>query len=451
MIVYIIKANENPETIPDYVQTVYLISDKNTSVKKINEFKEKIRKRIKIIKMATPPKYPEIVEKLRPRIEKEFGKYTTILHPYLVKNLIKDMKRWGFGNEENLEPHRLIEIAISYIDREKYEDMIKEGQEEYSIKFLQGRKAWTDTDLMNFTIWFTFTKVIKPPDQTFADIVATSGKGLKPSERKAIVAFKDYIDGAFEIVHTEKQCYIGQDVLTKENYYILKPEISRLPKLEVGSIIRCKIFPWKGFFIIYGPVMVVPKKDAEEYKQQIYDLIEKTTKPSKEERMAVHSDFIDFFGTDNVIFETSKELEDAVNRFIDWLTRKEMGDTKKHTDTEPPKRFVVPESIMGKKGYGLISSIEHGTYVVPNFQELKTIFSIDNPRDYPNWRRILREIIEDPEIPPEALRLAAENKEDIMEEMIKEIVSEKIKGSDEPLDDLIEKYREILKKEKSNK
>ncbi len=445
MIVYIIKANDDPRSIPEYAQTVYLICDKNTSSERINEFKDSIDARLKIIRMPSFQKYPEIVEKIKPIIEKEFGKYTTILHPYLIKNLIKDMKKWGFDNEADLEPHRLIEITISFIDRKKYEDIIKKGQEEYSIKYLQGRKAWTDTDLMNFTIWFTFTKVVKEPDQTFADIVASSGKGLKPSERKAIIAFKDYIDGAFEIIHTDKQCYIGQDLLTKENYYILKPEVTRLPKLEIGSIIRCKIFPWKGFFVIYGPVMVVPAKDAEEYKQQIYDLVEKSTKPSKEERMAVHRDFIDYFGTDNVIFETSAELEDAVNRFIDWLTRKEVGDTRKHIDEEPPKRFIVPDNIRNKKGYGLISSMEYGTYVVPNYQELKTMFSIDNPKEYPNWKIILKEIIEDPEIPVEALRLAAEAKEDILEEMVKEIVSEKIDVSEEDLDSAIEKYRKQIK------
>ncbi|MGQ9628688.1 MAG: hypothetical protein ACUVXI_00020 [bacterium] len=268
--------------------------------------------------------------------------------------------------------------------------------------------------------------------RTFLEVFLQERGDLSPEVKDEILKWREFKEGLFTVIEKDENKLRLKDIIDpdgKEYIAHSSSDEEGFRNIADGSFVLARLLPWRDHYIFSGSLHIFSpeaKEDileiAEQARRQFYGIPEEEIERIREEQKKMHRAFVEYFGSDEVIFSTGfrlrKELRDFVKYYYLELTDEGTGETlAARYERERGKKFQLPEitfpeEILSARDIGLIFDEEDGPQIIPWYKLLRQIFSEGDFRKIPNYREIILGYLERGGIPRLAMeRMAKQNPE----------------------------------------
>ena len=273
-------------------------------------------------------------------------------------------------------------INFAYTDTEEW----LKAQQEF-LEFFQEREP-TEEELERLQTAYVFSRKHSVHKKTFVRLFVECFEELYGKEwSRDIMMLEENFDSYFEITKIEGELLTVKDLFFEETFEVESPfEESYISE---GYIIGGRIFTWKDSYFFFGPLLLFEEEDARENIKTFTDV-------ARESFENATQSFLEYFGTNVVIFENRAELEKKLNEFLYWFFKnKTLPGVFKEDDSFTPVTF---EEVDGKKEIGLIIDYDMGQIVIPGYGYAVNLFS-GKWDDVPDYEGMAKNILYKDEIP----------------------------------------------------
>ena len=253
---------------------------------------------------------------------------------------------------------------------------------------------------ISFLDWYTL-EWQSEFENTFPDrFVETHGDLMSRDVREMILGWRGVIDGIFEVKGQRSDEYHMKNLIN-EREYVVYPTASMADasSFEIGDFINARITPVGDFHTFSGVVAKIPCDGSDKERGDIYRLAfetqtryprkafkdnDKKLKASMELLQKSYNDFIDYFGTDELIgagWEMAQKYQDFLRYGVFEKRDPETGlsNAEKHERKLgkiyrlPPVNF--PETLLEQSGVGMLFDPAQGISFLEEYDSFVDIFS----------------------------------------------------------------------------
>jgi hypothetical protein len=293
-------------------------------------------------------------------------------------------------------PENLIKniIAFAFEDQGEWELALEEFYQSLD------NEEPTEEELDQFETDYVFSRKHSVYNKTFIRLFVECYEELYGKEwSKDIVALEENFNSYFEILKIDKDHLMVKDLLLEDTFTVDYPSLGLEPNPE--DIIHGNLFPWKGEYFFFGPIIVYEEEEAKEAMQEftfvIRDSYQNTT-----------SSFLEYFGDNIIIFKDYKELEDKVNQFMYWFFRNKIPQGIFTDEEKENLQRVTFDDLEGEKEIGLIIDHGMGQILLPGYGYAVKLLSGQWDK-VPNYQEKARTLLYQEEIPSYFVKELIEN------------------------------------------
>lgn len=282
----------------------------------------------------------------------------------LPENLLADITHFAFSDED--------EWLIAFTE---------------FLKILDEEEP-TEEDIDEFESDYVFTRKHSVHKKTFVRLFIECFEEMYGREwSKDIITLEENFHSYFEILKLTEDSLLVKDLIMGDTLSVGYPSVDY--KVKEGDIVSGKIFTWKGEHFFFGPMFLYETGDAQETVRAFTDVV-------KESYENATQSFLDYFGTNMIIFKDCTELEEKLNQFLAWFFRNRIpSGILKEDDTFTPVAF---EEMSGKKEIGFIIDYSMGHMVIPEYGYALRLFS-GKGEETPDCEKMAKKILHEEEIP----------------------------------------------------
>ncbi|KYK28795.1 MAG: hypothetical protein HXS48_14965 [Theionarchaea archaeon] len=253
-------------------------------------------------------------------------------------------------------------------------------------KSLGGRSPTLD-EIESFEMDYIFARKHSLYKKSFIRLFVERFEELYGKEwSKDILSLDENFEGFFEVVTEENGSVVATNLVMGEQLEIQYPADCDVSK---GDILTGRVFKWRGDYYFFGPLGAVNEeqdiKSTKAFAFRMKEMCENATKS-----------FIEYFGTNVVIFKDREELEEKFDKVIYWFYRNktppgvyEEGEELEH---------LTFEELREKKEIALLIDFDAGHRVVPEYGYAVKLFS-GKWEEVPNYKERVKTILFHDEIP----------------------------------------------------
>ncbi|MEK7432129.1 MAG: hypothetical protein AABZ74_03265 [Cyanobacteriota bacterium] len=298
-----------------------------------------------------------------------------------------------------------LEKAIDF--RKKLFNFLKE--KETKKEFIKELEKYNLSETNSrFEEWFIFEKSFSE-GQNLLDVFLL--QELNNQDKELIISWKNYVFGIFKVKKEEKENYVLLDMLNNEKYHVEIKSYDK--KLKVGEYIIARILPFfESYIFANSPYFLKTDSNDEIYKLvALFELefpysafIDNKQKmeTSYKIQFMEHDDFIEFFGSDEIIVE-GKEINNKLQEFYHYRyfqkKDKEQGKTiakvfREKFGTYPEIPHVeIPQYINDLDDVGIIYDKIEGLNFLPWYGVFKEIFRNENFKEITGYKECVLEYL----------------------------------------------------------
>lgn len=253
---------------------------------------------------------------------------------------------------------------------------------------------------ISFLDWYTL-EWQSEVESTFPDrFVETHGDLMSRDVREMILGWRDVVDGIFEVKGQRSDRYHMKNLINEREYMVYPTaSMTDASLFEIGNFINARITPVGDFHTFSGVVAKIPCDGSDKERGDIYRFAFKTQtryprkafkdndkrlKASMELLQKSYNDFIDYFGTDELMgagWEMAQKYKDFLRYGVFEKRDRETGLSmaEKHerkfgeTYRLPPVNF--PETLLEQSGVGMLFDPAQGISFLEEYDSFVDIFS----------------------------------------------------------------------------
>jgi hypothetical protein len=279
-------------------------------------------------------------------------------------------------------------MEFAYADQEEWERAVHEF--EGSL-----HEDPSPDEIDQFELEYVFSRKHSAYKKTFVRLFVECFEELYGKEyARDILYLEKNFSSYFEVIKSKKECLIVEDLLMGDTFEVTPPEVDYVP--QQGDIIYSTVFPWKDTYFFYGPLALYDEEEAKE-------AVKNFTFVARDCSENATQSFLEYFGSDVVIFKDYKELENKLNQFLKWFFK---NKTPPGVLTEEEKENFTPvtfEEIRGEKEIGLVINYFMGQMVMPNYGYAQKLFSGEWEK-VPDYSTMVKKVLYEDEIPSYFIR-----------------------------------------------
>lgn len=339
---------------------------------------------------------------------------------------------------------------------------LKKDLEDYyrTIGLNQENKA-----LLNaYTLNYIFERRLGEDKKTIFDYALNELTDINEEEKNIILAFKNSIDGVFEVRKIKKDVFELFN-LTNEKTYLVKPtaKMNKFRNLSVGHFLLARILHFNNEYLLYHIVdhvtysnrltafQIAVSRLAQNPALFCFDNPEKLEE-IKEQAEKLNNKFLTMFKS-NIVTTSNKSADNLIellNEFIDSNKKPTQKNIDKYiTPIDDNSFFDISQIksnenlfVAAKKGFSaqtqeynvsLLSDDKLGLIVIPYMDTFLKIFEIEDYTTIKNYKECIKKFIEDSQIAPLALQIANNQYPDIFIKRVNEILEKNYENLDEIL------------------
>jgi hypothetical protein len=281
-----------------------------------------------------------------------------------------------------------------------------------------------EEEFVNFMDWFALqrpTRSGKTPLELF--VKRERRRGMPKEICQQLLRWGDVTEGLFEI-----RKLIDQDtVLTYEHLrqreYVIKSNKPGFLANHVspGYYMIARIVPWYDHYYFSGSSAMFPPEAKEQLAELIEDMREEYPELAHEEmdEEALHKAldtqeemcraFVEFFGDDEVVFPTGREMAKGMEAFHRYHLFEHVGESTGKTRAQQareagvkpklPKQRYPPE-LMKAEEIGVLIDPKEGFIMLPDYGTFRYIFTEEDFQSISGYRQLIYGYLEADTIPP---------------------------------------------------
>lgn len=360
------------------------------------------------------------------------------------------------------------------IDFVSSNEKIKGDFEEY-LKTIQAQGA-KPHQLQALSIPYITERIIFKENKTIPELYLEEHPTLSKLEKEIVLGLNSTISSVFEI---KKRLRHGFELynLVNEKTYTVMPlvKMTQLSEVFPGQFALIRIFKFQNNYFMLEISDLIPSyekdyamnfavaKIIEQPENLYFDNDEKLNEVKTNIEKSV-TDFIGFFGTDEII-TTNKKIDDLINLFDSYqefnnedlkLKKEDLIENIQDLKYFEVKEFsnsydtFIQKSMEGFSSHeevydvGYICDKTTGIYIIPFWATICKIFTSENYETIENYKQCVDNFIKNDKIPPfiiEKLSMKCSSQNEF-EKRLQSIINENISVSE-----IIKKYKgEYLKK-----
>ena len=273
-------------------------------------------------------------------------------------------------------------ISFAYSDTDEWQIAFTDF-----LESLEGNEP-TEEEIDQFETDYVFTRKHSKYRKTFIRLFVECYEELYGKElSRDIIALEENFDSYFEVLEVSKDTLTIKDMILEDTFEVEYPPLEY--PITTGDILEGKIFTWKGTHFFFGPLLLYDEEEAKETMHVFTHVV-------RESYANATQSFLEYFGTNTIIFADRTELEEKMNEFLYWFFRnKTLPGVFNEGDSFTPVTF---EEVTGKKEIGFIIDYSMGHIVVPEYGYAERLFS-GEWKDVPDYEEMVKRLLYTDEIP----------------------------------------------------
>jgi hypothetical protein len=281
-----------------------------------------------------------------------------------------------------------------------------------------------EEELINFMDWFALqrpTRGGKTPLELFVE--KERQQGMPDEICQQLLRWGNVTEGLFEIRKLiDRDTVLAYEHLRQREYVIKSNKPGFLGKrVSPGYYMIARIVPWYDHHYFSGSSAMFPPEAKEQLAKLIEDMRKKHPELASAEmegedlEMALATQertcqaFVEFFGDDEVVFPTGREMAEGMKAFyhyytferVDESTGKTMAQQAREAGMEPPEpRMQYPAELLEAREVGILIDPKEGFIVLPEYGTFRRIFTEENFQVIPGYRQLIYGYLKEDSIPP---------------------------------------------------
>jgi len=282
-----------------------------------------------------------------------------------------------------------------------------------------------ENELINFLDWFALerpTRSGKTPLELFVE--EEREKGMSEEVCQQLLSWGNVTEGLFEVRKLiDRDTALTYEHLRQREYVVKSNKPGFLAKhVPPGCYMIARIVPWYDHYYLSGASSMLPP----ETKEQISKLIEEMREEHPELAFAemgeeelemalatqeeMYRAFVEFFGDDEVVFATGREMAKGMEGFYRYYTfehvwegtgktvaqqvREERGEEPRLPKGEYPPELPEAEEV------GVLCDSKEGIFTLPWYGTFRRIFTEKDFESIPGYRQLIYDYLKEDTIPP---------------------------------------------------
>lgn len=281
-------------------------------------------------------------------------------------------------------PENLLTEIITFAHSD--EDEWQKAYDEF-LQSLHGTEP-TEEELDEFETEYVFSRKHSEFRKTFIRLFVECFEELYGKEwSRDIITLEENFSSYFEVLEIKKDSLVVKDLLLEDIFEIGYPPVEYT--ISQGDILEGKVFTWRGGYFFFGPLLLYDEEEAKETMQVF-------TEVARDSYVNATQSFLEYFGTNVVLFRDRTELEERLNEFLYWFFKnKTLPGVFKEGDSFTPVEFEEAE---GKKEIGFIIDYNMGHRVIPEYGYAVKMLS-GKWEEVPDHENRVKKILYEDEIP----------------------------------------------------
>jgi hypothetical protein len=326
---------------------------------------------------------------------------------------------------------------------------IKKEAEKEGVKEINGR----------FTEWFLFEKVF-PDGKTTIDLFLE--KDFSEEEIEMVSSWKKFVFSIFKLKKEDNEQYVLLNIVNNHKYIVYKQGLNKT--INVGDYFITRLLPFYKDYIFSN---ILHKIDSRS-NDQIYNIAAQFELDyphaaffDNENKMQVsyriqsleYEDFVDFFGSDEIIVE-GHEIPRKLHEFYHYryFQKKEKNSGKtiakifrEKYGTYPDLPLIeLPASILELGEVGIVYDKIEGLNFFPWYGIFRDIFRNKEFRDFPGYKKCVLEYLKSESISTLPFRKVIRENPEISSEVFKDLLNRKTFKIPDDFEKLMEKYKKSI-------
>ncbi|MFQ6057478.1 MAG: hypothetical protein ACE5MB_01185 [Anaerolineae bacterium] len=281
-----------------------------------------------------------------------------------------------------------------------------------------------EDELINFFDWFALerpTRSGKTPLELFVE--KERKRGMPEEICQQLMRWGNVIEGLFEIRKLiDRDTVLTYEHLRQREYVVKSNKPGFLAKhVSPGYYMIARIVPWYDHYYFSGASAVLPPETKEQVSKLIEGMREKYPElafaemEEEELEMAlatqeeVYRAFVEFFGDDEVVFPTGREMAKGMEAFYRYYifervqesSGKTLAQQAREAGMKPslPKEEYPPE-LLEVGEIGVLIDLKEGFIMLPEYGTFRRIFIEEDFQSIPGYRQLIYNYLKEDSIPP---------------------------------------------------
>lgn len=247
-------------------------------------------------------------------------------------------------------------------------------------------------------------------------------KALPEEICQQLLRWKEPIFSVFEVrKRIDEDTLLLHNLINQKDYLTRTTLPGSVAGLQVGSYLLTRIVPWYDYYCFSGATEGYPPEAKEyvmemlaEFKREhlaalFVDDEERRAKALANQRR-VYDAFVAYFGDDEVVFPTGREMAQEMSRFYRFYTfeyvhpdwDKTMAERVREAGKEPqglpPPKY--PEELLEAEQVGVLFDPAQGIFILPQYGDFRRLFTEEDFTQVPDYEGLFYEYLEDESVPP---------------------------------------------------
>jgi hypothetical protein len=235
-----------------------------------------------------------------------------------------------------------------------------------------------------------------------------------------LMKWHSYEESIFKILEKSSNEILCYDVVSHYEYRVRATIKGGLSPMKKGMYMFGRIIPWKDHYIFSGATNLIGSMDEKGMEREIEKLrkknpmlvgnVKEDVEKAYEAQANMRSCFIEFFGSDEVVFkdgwEMDKKIEDFYHHYCFERVIPETGKSLAESYRETYGReykfpgFDLSKDMLRSAEAGVIFDEEEGLVVLSEYGLFRRTFEVEDFKGVPNYRDRVMGYISNDSIPP---------------------------------------------------
>ena len=320
------------------------------------------------------------------------------------------------------DPSNLKGMIVKFSQSDRFKAEFKRALRE---RFKGDVIAGDEQEFINFMDWFALERPTSSGKTLLELFVEKERQRGMPEEIcRRLLRWGDVTEGLFEIRKLiDQDTVLTYEHLRQREYVVKSNKPGFLAKrVSPGYYMIARIVPWYDHYYFSGSSAMFPPEAKEQLAEMIEDMREEHPGLAHEEmdeemlQMALDTQeemcraFVEFFGDDEVVFPTGREMAKGMETFYRYHTfervQESTGKTRaqqaREAGVEPPEMPSVqyPAELLEAREVGVLIDPKEGFIVLPDYGTFCRIFTEEDFQSIPGYRQLIYGYLEADTIPP---------------------------------------------------